>query len=467
MTDFDLRLLRYYITSNKYIKADRCRYRKACLAKVKKKIRGMFMLNSAILVWADCSPNRPKRLSTTSVLHLDEGILVEIFDYLSILDLLHAGQVCKQWYRISRDYYLWKSLDLKTLSKPFSKENILELFLRKCPVSRLINLDLSGLQLTGRAFTTLAVQCVHLKKLVLNSATFTAEGGENEEERFLFPDKLEYLDLRFFEGPTVFYLTVSKYLGSVEWFGVCDGFIYALYKDGSLDTTIMNMQKLKSLDTSHCLLAKDNLVSMVTSCRNLEVLSMRKCLCVRGYTLGELLSNCKSLRALILDGTGVDDDVISSLPWEQTRIDYLELGWCSLLSTEGLRVALEKLSRLRTLEYLGLCSTGGGQAISDVILEDLKMLLSKGLYPSLRNLNITSSNKVTEKGLRSFIEQFSPGLDVKVGNCSAGEGFATRGNVCNWRDGNNNNKQANRKWEPNFRPGKSNHMEQYFLESPL
>lgn len=433
----------------------------------KGKVGKMFMLNSAILVWAEGSKNLPRNLPNTSILHLDEGIILEIFDYLNILDLLQAGQVCKQWYRISRDYYLWKSLDLKTLRKPFSKENAMENFIRRCPVSRLIKLDLSGLQLTGRIFTTLAVHCLHLKKLVLNSANFGAEGTENDEEKFLFPEKLEYLDLRFFEGPTRFYLTVSRYLGCVEWLGVCDGFIYALYKDGSLDTTIMNMQNLKSLDTSHCLLAKDNLVSMVTSCRKLEVLSMRKCLCVRGYTLGELLSNCTSLRGLILDGTSVDDDVISSLPWEHTRINYLELGWCSMVSTEGLRVVLEKLSRLKSLEYLGLCSAGDGKAISDVILEDLKKFLSQGLYSTLRALNITSSEKITEKGLRSFIEQFCPNIEVKVGNCSAVEGFPIQNNGWTWGDENNNNKPGNRKWERNFRSKRSSYMEQYFLESPL
>ena len=194
----------------------------------------------------------------------------------------------------------------------------------------------------------------------------------------------------------------------------------------------MSMRNLKSLDTSHCLLAKDNLVSMVTSCRKLEVLSMRKCLCVRGDTLGELLSNCRRLRGLILDGTSVDDDVIGSLPWEQTRIDYLELGWCSLVRSGGLRVALEKLSRLTSLEYLGLCSTGDGKAISDDILEDLKKYFSKGLYSSLRTLNITSSESVTEKGLRSFTEQFYPNLEVKVGNCSAVGGFSIQSNNWTW-----------------------------------
>ncbi|XP_031561302.1 F-box/LRR-repeat protein 20-like [Actinia tenebrosa] len=428
----------------------------------------MLMLHSAILLWTDCSRNNSKSLPNTSILHLDEGILLEIFDYLDILDLLRAGQVCQQWYRISRDYYLWKSLDLKTLRKPFSKDNSIETLFRRCPVSRLINLDLSGLQLTGRIFTTLAQNCLHLRKLVLNSTNFVAEETENDEEIFLFPEKLEYLDLRFSEGPARFYLTVSRYLGQVEWFGLCDAFIYPLYKDGSLDTTIMNMQNLKSLDTSHCLLAKDNLVSMVTSCRKLEVLSMRKCLCVRGHTLGELLSNCKSLRGLILDGTSVDDDVISSLPWEHTRMDYLELGWCPLVSTEGLRVVLDKLSRLKSLEYLGLCSTGDGKAISDVILEDLKKALSKGLFCSLRTLNITSSKKVTEKGLRSFIEEFCPNLEVKVGKCYALEGFSIQSDDRTWEDENNNNGPAHKKWKCNFRSKRSNNqMEQYFLESPL
>jgi hypothetical protein len=242
----------------------------------------VLVLHSAMFVWADVSRNNGAEQveqNDTLIVHLNEGILLDILEYLNILDLLRVAQVCKQWYRVSRDYYLWKSLDLWILRKPLCHENSLEKFLKEYPVSKVISLNLSGLELSGLTFTILATNCRHLRKLVLKSTNLGTE--KTDRESLLFPTKLEYLDLRYSNDPAKFYRSVSRYLSSVKWLGVCDAFLYALFMDERLETTIMNMQNLL-----------DNLVSMVASCRNLEVLSMRKCLCVRGNTLGGLLSNC-------------------------------------------------------------------------------------------------------------------------------------------------------------------------------
>ena len=149
------------------------------------------LLHSAILLLAEFFRNHPKTLKDrSSILHLDEGILLQIFDYLNIFDLLQAGQVCKTWYRIARDCTLWKSLDLKPLKKPFSSGNELEYFFLHHPVTRLINLDLSGLQLTGRVFTALTTNCPRLKKLVLNAANFVTEENWKRWRKFSISRKV-------------------------------------------------------------------------------------------------------------------------------------------------------------------------------------------------------------------------------------------------------------------------------------
>lgn len=42
--------------------------------------------------------------------YLPESILIQIFKCLDVKDLVTVGVVCKSWYRISLDEFVWKHL---------------------------------------------------------------------------------------------------------------------------------------------------------------------------------------------------------------------------------------------------------------------------------------------------------------------------------------------------------------------
>lgn len=42
--------------------------------------------------------------------YMPELVLINIFKYLSLKELINASKVCKHWNRVSKDEYLWKRL---------------------------------------------------------------------------------------------------------------------------------------------------------------------------------------------------------------------------------------------------------------------------------------------------------------------------------------------------------------------
>lgn len=421
----------------------------------------MFYLQSAMLVWRNASTmNKDRNAKIQSIVkYLDDGVLLHIFAHLQVMDLIRVGLVCRQWYRVSKDYTLWTTLDLTSIRQNITdnnNNNNMSDFFKLYPISRLVSLDLTGMNVSPKMLTLVSTSCTKLKKLFLKCVTVVGESNENGA---LFPRFLDHLDLRYSNGPAWFYLLASRHLTRVKWLGICDAFIYALFMDGSLETTFLDMQNLRWLDTSHCLLAKDSLVSMVSACKHLEVLSMRKCLCVRGTTLGELLSNCPNLKGLILDGTSVSDDVICSLPWERKSVEYLDLGCCWLVDIDCLSKLVKRLAYSRSLEYLGLSAIGDGKSINDDKLDQIATLTSKGLYRSLNTLNVTSSRNITMAGVMSFVKQCGDKVEIITNNCPAFDGDQSIDE--------NNNIRTNRKCPAHFRSKRYHVMKQFDLESPL
>lgn len=58
---------------------------------------------------------------------LPDNLLLDIFSFLSPKEALNAGQVCRNWYRLSKDEMLWKSLLQETLFPDRTKKIKLKL----------------------------------------------------------------------------------------------------------------------------------------------------------------------------------------------------------------------------------------------------------------------------------------------------------------------------------------------------
>ncbi|KAK3753783.1 hypothetical protein QZH41_006470 [Actinostola sp. cb2023] len=217
----------------------------------------------------------------------------------------------------------------------------------------------------------------------------------------LFPAELEYLDVRYSHGHKTIYQAMTRHLDNLKWLGMCDALFLAMSKEQPLrqNTTSRHLEKL---DMSHCRLVKDAFIAMFSSCKNLKLLNLRKCFNIYGESLPGLVASLTCLETLILDGTSVDDKCLQLVDWRNTKIKYLEVGWCPLITTEGLQYALPKIAQISSLEYLGLCRIGQGQALTDYNLEQLAIQLQRDTCPRLQSLNLSFSDKITDEGLANF-----------------------------------------------------------------
>ena len=343
--------------------------------------------------------------ATPPVFSLHEEMLLKILSFLSPEDLLRFSRVSRMCYRLSLDRSLLRHVDLRSFASRLNDPVKLELLILKRFSNRIQCLDLSGFTLSEGNLHTLATSCKQLRVLKLKSVTFMTDSKRdiqrnNLEQSAIFPGKLNCLDIRFSQGPPVVFRAIASNLGKVESLGLCDAFLYTLLEDGILEATIESIKNLRVLDLSHCRLLKENTLTLFARCNKLEVLSVRRCPMLTGTSVQGFLESCTHLKALTLDGISIEDETLQSIRWDSTFLTYLELGWCPLITPVGLKLTLRRVSKIPTLEYLGLCSVGDGKALNDEILLEMAASILKGQYENLTEVNLSCSLRITEDGLR-------------------------------------------------------------------
>lgn len=343
--------------------------------------------------------------ATPPVFSLHEEILLKILRFLSLEDLLRFSRVSQLCYRLSLDRSLWRHVDLRSFASRLNDPVKLELLIFKRFSNKIQCLDLSGFTVSEGNLHTLATSCKQLCVLKLKSVTFTTDSNRdiqkhNLEQSGIFPGKLNCLDIRFSQGHSGVFRAIASNLSKVESLGLCDAFLYTLLEYGILEATIESMKNLRVLDLSHCRLLKENTLALFARCRKLEVLSIRRCPMLTGSSVQGFLESCTHLKALTLDGISIDDEILQSIRWDSAFLTYLELGWCPLITPVGLKLTLRKVSKIPTLEYLGLCSIGGGEALNDEILLEMTASILKGQFEKLTEVNLSCSWRITEESLR-------------------------------------------------------------------
>ncbi|KAM4808358.1 S-phase kinase-associated protein 2-like [Rhinophrynus dorsalis] len=136
---------------------------------------------------------RPRLARTTqsavSWNELPDELLLSIFSYLHLTDLLKVSRVCKRWHRLSTDESLWQNLDLtgKHLSDGvIGKVLSLGVVVFRCPRScigeplfkntrplRLQHVDLSNCTISVDALQSILSRCHRLQNLSLEGLTLS------------------------------------------------------------------------------------------------------------------------------------------------------------------------------------------------------------------------------------------------------------------------------------------------------
>ena len=308
------------------------------------------------------------------VFSVHEEVVLRIFSFLPLSDLIRVSRVCRWWYRLSFDRFLFKNVDLRPFATRLTDPVKIELLFTKRMASIVQCLDLSGFNISGETLRILASSCSQLRVLKLKSVTFTP-GTKGKDT---FPENLKILDIRLSQGHPDVYRAIASNLENIRSLRLCDAFLYTLLQDGTLKTTIKSLKYLRELDLSHCHLLDDNTLSLFTSCSRLEALSVRKCFMLTGSFVNDFLQSCAHLKTLILDGISISDNTLQNIMWNHSNLAHLELGCCPLISSRVLNLALNRITTIiHSLEYLGPCSNKDNKAPDEQTILELETGLSK------------------------------------------------------------------------------------------
>ncbi|XP_031561301.1 F-box/LRR-repeat protein 7-like [Actinia tenebrosa] len=356
------------------------------------------------------------RPGSVQISALNESTILKIFQYLSISELINTSLVCKRWQHLSFDGSLWRNVDLRHFAQTLHDEQALRFVTNAYLVQKVETLDLSGFNVSHMTLNSLASNCPDLRKLVLKSVTFSIH-EEDAEKEVLFPADLEHLDIRYSHGDAAVYQAMARSLTKVKWLGLCDAFVLAVTAQQTLQQTVSSLEKLEKLDLTHCNLAKDEFVEAFGVCCRLKVLSLRKCTHIEGEFLPKIIPQLPCLETLILNSTSIEDEPLNEVDWVNSKIKYLDIGCCPLISSKGLDSLLPIVAQMPYLEYFGLCRVGEGRALTDDNLQSFAKQLQIGTCPALKSLNLSLSNNITDEGVESFQKAY-PIETLDVSNCS-------------------------------------------------
>ncbi|CAH3133008.1 unnamed protein product [Porites lobata] len=342
-------------------------------------------------------------------MHIQEfpdTILLLIFRCLSETDLCHIAQVCRRWRLIAYDSSLWKSVNLKRFHK--LNEMCLIKVIRSRMVPMLYKLNLGGFTLSPRVFHVLVENCPKLRVLCLESTTFVEDFTRKETS---FPDNLSKLDIRHSSGHPCAFRVMSHRLQTVKCLGVSDPLFESLELEVEKRRVFVSLQAVRILEFSYCSSLTDQMVRYIAEyCRNLQSLCLRRCNNIQGESLPKLIDNCSSLTSLVLDGTNVSDNAVTSVRWEKSVISEVDLSWCRHLTEHGLKFMLP---RCRFLRYLRLCCCGYGHAITDDVLN----AMTQNPCSFLEVLDLSYSSEVTNSALGRFITNCPSLRYLRVYHC--------------------------------------------------
>ncbi|XP_022249139.1 F-box/LRR-repeat protein 2-like [Limulus polyphemus] len=354
-----------------------------------------------------CSMFSERRLRTKQIQTIDklpDKVILKIFSYLPHKDYGCLSRVCKKWRRISSDSRLWTNVSLRPHVSGLhvtNYESLLALIsIRFGPSLKSIELPIE--LITNNVLHELATKCSNLTTMLLDFST--AMQLHDFSRLHKFPSKLRSLciclsDVIFMDG---FMRKIYSFLTSLEVLHLIGTYEHVEEEDEE-GYDVINIHKLKQavphlrvvnlygitfLDDSH-------VESLSSMCVLLECLALNFCSKFTGSVFDVLFSRCTKLKSLLLQQTGLKDEHVMLVEWNQTHIQELDITGTDL-SSECLIILLTRIPALRYL------SAGQQDGFTD---EVLCTWLDKGNCKSIIALDLDGNESLTGEILKLFIQR--------------------------------------------------------------
>lgn len=349
---------------------------------------------------------------------LPEKVLIKIFSYLTHNEILKCALVCKLWRNISQNPKMWRTLKLRSDYVDSLHVKNIDYFmylLNHRFNSALEYIELPIELITAPVLHDLANKCSILTHLTLDFSA--AMQLQDFDVLNTFPCNLKMLticlsEVIFLEG---FMRKIYSHLSSLEQLHLIGTLESSNDPDEAYET--INISKIKAYTPNLKIInlygitfIEDNHIESIASgCIHLECVALNYCSRFKGYSLKALISKCKKIKSLLLQNTGIEDNAINAVDWDQTALQELDLSSTDL-SEQAL---LDFLCHLPPLVYLSVSNCDG---FTDKVLDSMNEL---NKFCRLSALDIGDTVNLASEAVFSFIRKYGNQL----------KGFSYPGNV--------------------------------------
>ncbi|VDD93995.1 unnamed protein product [Enterobius vermicularis] len=341
--------------------------------------------------------------SKTTIEKLPDRVLQLIFSYLSAQEKLRVSQVCRKWKSLVNQPSLWQFVSFRPNYGGLQVVN--QEYFQRLIASQFTELKIAELAtdlITPNVLHEMANKCQNLHTLTLDFSN--AMQLHDFTDLQSFPSRLICLIIClseniFLEG---FLRKVYTFIASVEILHIIGTYEKVEDEEEEVYETV-NVHKMKQYMPNLRVvnfwgvpfITDEHVDAISSNCAHLQCLCVNYCNKVTGACLRLALQRCRKLRCLFLAHATLDDKVMQSVDWENSRIEELNICGTELL-TETLITILTKLRHLRWLDASWL------ENMNDSVLE---AWMATENMESLQYLNLDTCDSINEGPLTELISR--------------------------------------------------------------
>ncbi|KAM7305896.1 F-box/LRR-repeat protein 12 [Ixodes scapularis] len=326
-----------------------------------------------------------KRKFTTTIEHLPDYVLLNIFNYLDFLELCVIGLVCRKWYALSRDRTLHRRVDLSHVElTPKQLKLLLQMRAMPPAVEELRVFGdhhcLWACSVSPRALGRIQRRCPRLRRLHIHNFSFRSSSRDKCVRLTDFPDTLEHLSLR------------GSIVGRSSFFKAS--------RQGQC------LSKLQILDLGRCFFVADAEAKPWPWLPNLSELYLEGCpfLDSAGY-FQDMLRKLSRLTLLDVEGTYVAENALETVASYCPTLEHLFVG-CTATKDSSVAAMGNSggMSRLRSV------------CLVQTQVTDAGLLQLVRVAPELKVVMLETDQGVSDEGIAEFCDRL-PGVAVEIREC--------------------------------------------------
>jgi F-box and leucine-rich repeat protein 7 len=344
--------------------------------------------------------------------NLSNDVIVKIFQWLDIYDLLTISLVCRRFSKLIWNPKLWKIITLK--GDDVFGDKALNCILRRIlldnnnsdgKISSVERVMISeGCKLTEKGIQAIIKRCpniTHLQIQFCNSLT-----NSLLYEIVMKCTNLQHLDITGCPQVSRVSLNIGVETPRKHLLQYVDLTDCQSLDDAGLKTIMKNSPLVIYLYLRRCVLLTDSSLKILPKCCiALKELSVSDCVNITDFGLYELAKLGQTLRYLSVAKCQVSDVGLKYLARRCYKLRYVNVRGCEGISDDSIIVLARSCSRLRSLD-IGKCEVG-----------DAGCFALAESCPNLKKLSLKSCDMVTDEGIK-YISYYCRGLQqLNIQDC--------------------------------------------------